>query len=158
MPLEERAIPLSPELREIASDNESSDGIAVLPESVTEIDGNLVAGFRPDMQAIGVLAAEAGVAVELLLPDGAEPGLYSEHDADWVLPLFLELSNGVTAGLIANYLQRLYDEWRGRNSGMPTVRHREVISAPDGTEVVRELEGPAPEIIEWLRDRERDGR
>jgi hypothetical protein len=69
----------------------------------------------------------------------------------------LELTNGVTAGLVANYLQRRLDEWQGRNSGTPTARHREVISDGDST-IVRELEGPAPEVIDWLRAKEADGR
>jgi hypothetical protein len=157
MALVEREKELQGPAADLAEGRKGFEGLVLIPDTISEVSGRPVAGFRPDAQALRVLAAEAGIEVELAHPDDVEPGIYSEHDADWVLPLMLELTNGVTAGLVANYLQRRLDEWRGHNSGTPTARHREVISDGD-SKIVRELEGPAPEVIDWLRSKEADGR
>lgn len=128
-------------------------GLVLLPDKISVVGGEEVAGFRPDAQALRVEAMREGVEVELALPDGVRPGFYNEHAADWVLPFVLEVPNSVVAGLIATYLQRRLDAWKSsRNSRMPTVRYRDVErQTADGTTRIREIEGPAPEVIDWLR-------
>ena len=132
------------------------DRLVLLPDQLVERDGERIAGFRQDAQALRVRAMEAGIDVELVLPNGAKPGIYSEHDADWVLPLILSVPGGVIAVLVANELQRLLDAWREQRgaSAQPTTRYRELVLSADGSEAkVVEIEGPAEDVILVLRER-----
>jgi hypothetical protein len=92
------------------------------------------------------------------VPEGARPGHYAEHGADWVLPLILGVPVGVVAQLIATEIQRWIDEWRDQGrSRMPLLSYREaVINRAKGTTTVRELEGPADEVADWLARRADD--
>jgi hypothetical protein len=90
--------------------------------------------------------------VEVVVPDGARPGHYSEHAAEWVMPLILGVPAATVAHLIANEIQRWIDAWRDEGrSRTPTVRYREVI-VDEATQrtTIRELEGPADEVADWI--------
>lgn len=131
------------------------EALVLLPETVSQFDGQMVAGFREGAQALRVRARQEGVPVELVVPEGARPGQYTEHAADWVLPLILGIPVGVVCQLIANEIQRLIDEWcePGR-SRTPRLRYREVV-VDEATQAVRvrELEGPADEVAAWISRR-----
>jgi len=129
------------------------DGIVLLPDTVTESNGRVVAGFRSDAQDLRVSALEAGLPVVVAVPDGATPGAYVEHSADWVLPLIV-MSGAIpiATNLISNMIQRKIDQWRaGGQTRHPTLRYREVVRQRDGTTHLREIEGPAEAVAEWLR-------
>lgn len=132
------------------------DRLVLLPDQVVERDGEAIAGFRSDAQALRVRATEAGLDVQLVLPDGAKPGIYSEHAADWVLPLILSVPGGVITTLVANELQRLLDAWRERRgaSAQPTTCYRELVLSADGSDAkIVEIEGPAEEVVQLLREK-----
>ena len=124
----------------------ASPGRALAPA-----DGDLIGGF-PEAQGLRVAAIEQDVPVELALPAGAKPGYYSEHAADWVLPLILGVPTSVVSSLIATYLQRRLDTWRsGGGERPPTARYREaIIDSPSGPVHIREIEGPPEAVLEWL--------
>lgn len=128
----------------------------LFPDTVSPVQGELVAGFRAGSQELRVHAKRAGLDVELVIPEGAKPGQYSEHNADWVLPLILSVPAGVVSSLIATRVQAWIDQSTKRGwSRMPTVRFREVIVEDETLKVeVREVEGPADEIVGWLLERE----
>lgn len=154
MALDERRVTAAGHLTELAAERTEMQGLVLLPDEISIVGGEEVAGFRPEAQALRVEAMQEGVEVELALPDGVRPGIYSEHAADWVLPLVLEAPNSIVAGLIANYLQRRLDARRSsRSSEVPTVRYRDLErqTAEGTTTRIREIEGPVPEVIEWLR-------
>ena len=154
MALEERRVIAADHLAELAAERTEIQGLVLFPDEISVVGGEEVAGFRPEAQALRVEAMREGVEVELAVPGGVRPGIYSEHAADWVLPLVLEVPNSIVAGLIANYLQRRFDAWRlSRGSHVPTARYRDLEhqTAEGTTTRIREIEGPAPEVIEWLR-------
>jgi hypothetical protein len=129
-------------------------GLVLLPDNVSVVNDRLIAGFRPDAQALRVAAREAGVPVELVTPPGAQPGVYSEKAADWVLPVVLAVPGTVVAQLVANELQRRIDRYRhGRAGQMPTARYREVVIDERERVQMREIEGPADDVFDWLRER-----
>jgi hypothetical protein len=131
------------------------DALVLLPDTLSSVDGQLVAGFREGAQALRVHATQEGIPVDVVLPDGARPGHYSEHAADWVLPLILGVPDTVVGLLIANEIQRWIDAWRQQGrSRTPTLRYREVVvdKAAQKT-TVRELEGPADEVADWIARR-----
>jgi hypothetical protein len=131
------------------------DALVLLPDTLSRVDGQLVAGFRPGAQALRVRAMQEGVAVEVVVPEGARAGHYTEHAADWVLPLILDVPATAVGQLIANEIQRWIDEWRNQGrSRTPTLRYREVIvdEATQQTKV-RELEGPADEVADLIARR-----
>lgn len=133
------------------------DALVLLPDTLSLVDGQMVAGFREGAQALRVRARQEGIPVEVAVPEGSRPGHYAEHGADWVLPLPLILGVPVaTVGqLIANEIQRWIDEWREQGrSRIPTLRYREVV-VDEGSRntTVRELEGPADEVADWLARR-----
>jgi hypothetical protein len=145
-------LPAVSQLRELVA----PDRLVLLPDQLVERDGEMIAGFRQDAQALRVRAMEAEINVELVLPDGAKSGIYSEHDADWVLPLILSVPGGAIGTLVANEVQRLLDAWRekGGASSHPTLRYREVVLSADDSEAkVVEIEGPAEDVIQVLRER-----
>jgi hypothetical protein len=126
--------------------------LVLLPDTLSSVDGRLVAGFREGAQALRVRAKQEGVPVEVFVPDGARPGHYAEHTADWVLPLILGVPASVVALLVANEIQRWIDEWRDQGrSRIPTPRYREaVVDEATRRTTVRELEGPADEVADWI--------
>lgn len=131
------------------------DVLVLLPDTLSPIDGRMVAGFRQGTQALRVRAKQEGIQVEVVVPEGARPGHYSEHAADWVLPLILAVPAATVAQLIANEIQRWIDEWREQGrSRTPTLRYREVL-VDEATQKasVRELEGPADEVADWIARR-----
>jgi hypothetical protein len=129
-----------------------SDALVLLPDTLSPVDGQMVAGFREGAQPLRVRARQEGVPVEVVVPEGARPGHYSEHAADWVLPLILEVPAATVAQLIASEIQRWLDEWRKQGrSRTPTLRYREVVvDKAAQTTTVRELEGPADEVADWI--------
>jgi hypothetical protein len=129
--------------------------LVLLPEQVTESNGEVFASFREDAQALRVHGAEAGLDVRLHAPPGARLGVYREHAAEWVLPL-LAFAGGTTynivCNLVANEIQRYLDRWRDSGSGRePVVRYREAVIEKDRVRV-REIDGPASEMIAWLKE------
>lgn len=131
------------------------DALVLLPDTLSPVDGEMVAGFRQGAQALRVRAKQQGLPVELIVPEGARPGHYSEHAADWVLPLILSVPSAVVAQLIANEIQRWIKAWREQGrSRTPTLRYREVF-VDEATQKagVRELEGPADEVADWIARR-----
>jgi hypothetical protein len=131
------------------------DALVLLPDTLSPVDGQMVAGFREGAQALRVRARQEGVPVEVVVPDGARAGHYSEHAADWVFPLILGVPAATVAQLIANEIQRLIDQWREQGrSRTPTLRYREVL-VDEATQKarVRELEGPADEVADWIARR-----
>jgi hypothetical protein len=156
--LEDHTRLASHEIARLVADHPRSEGLVLLPDEVSTVGGALVAGFRSDAQALRVAALERNVPVEVALPAGAQPGQYTEHAADWVLPLILGVPTSIVTSLIATHIQRRLDAWRSTGSTkLPTVRYREVTyNQTDGNTKVREIEGPADEVLIWLRD-ERDG-
>jgi hypothetical protein len=129
--------------------------LVLLPDTLSQVDGQMVAGFREGAQALRVRAKQGGVPVEVVVPEGARPGHYAEHAADWVLPLVLGVPTATVAQLIATEVQRWIDEWREQGrSRMPTLRYREaVVDEATQKTTVRELEGPADEVVDWIARR-----
>ena len=145
-------LPAAAELAGLVAPNR----LVLLPDQIVERDGQLIAGFRSDAQALRVRAGEAGIDVELVLPGGATPGIYSEHAADWVLPLILGVPGSAVGTLIANELQRRINAWREHrgSSAQPTTRYRELVLSADGSDAkIVEIEGPAEEVVQVLREK-----
>jgi molybdopterin-biosynthesis enzyme MoeA-like protein len=150
----DRVSEASDDITALAAGRSASEGLVLLPDVLSPIDGELIGGFRPPAQALRVSALKRGIPVELALPEGAKAGFYSEHTADWVLPLILGVPTAIVASLVATQLQRGLDAWRSRGTArVPTVRYREAIT--EGREdrtYVREIEGPADAVLEWLKE------
>jgi hypothetical protein len=132
-----------------------TNALVLLPDTLSPVDGQMVAGFRQGAQALRVRAREEDVSVEVVVPEGARPGHYAEHAADWVLPLILGVPAAVVGQLIANEIQRWIEAWREQGrSRMPTLRYREVVVDEVSRKAsLRELEGPADEVADWLARR-----
>lgn len=129
--------------------------LVLLPDTLLPVDGQMVASFRDGAQALRVRARQEGVPVEVVVPEGARAGHYSEHAAEWVLPLILGVPAATVAQVIADQIQRWIDAWREQGrSRMPTLRYREVLvdEATQRTRM-RELEGPAEEVVDWIARR-----
>lgn len=124
--------------------------LVLLPDRVERSsEGTVIAAFREDAQAFRVDAIQEGLTVELSRPPNSQVAAYREHAAEWVLPFLLGIPTSVVTVLVANRLQRWLDSRRTARV-VPTVRYRE--ARLDGGEVrVRELEGPADEVISFLR-------
>jgi hypothetical protein len=131
------------------------DALVLLPDTLSPVNGQMVAGFRQGAQALRVRAKHESIPVEVVVPEGARPGHYSEHAADWVLPLLLGVPGAAVAQVIASEIQRWIEEWRQQGrSRMPTLRYREVLVDEEaGTTSVRELEGPADEVADLIARR-----
>jgi hypothetical protein len=142
------------DVRELAR-LQCGDALVLLPDTLSPVDGQMVAGFRQGAQALRVRAQEEGVPVKVIVPEGARPGHYSEHAAEWVLPLILGVPAATVAQLIATEIQRWIEEWRaGGRSRIPMLRYREVVvDAATGKTTVRELEGPAEDVADWIARR-----
>jgi hypothetical protein len=132
---------------------EDNDGLILYPDRVETHGGDLIAAYRPDAQALRILAAKRGVTVVIAGPEDAKKAIYSEHAADWVLPL-IDIPTGVVAALMADYLKARLKAWKegSQERRSPLVRYREVDRSPDGQSQVREIEGPAEDVMAWLRE------
>lgn len=131
------------------------DALVLLPDTLSPVEGQVVAGFREGAQALRVRAKQEGLSVKVVVPEGARRGQYSEHAAEWVLPLILEVPAAAVGQLIANEIQGRIDAWRKQGrSHTPTLRYREVL-VDEATQkaTVRELEGPADEVADWIHRR-----
>lgn len=127
-------------------------GLVLLPESLAPRDGVVVAGFREDAQELRVAALERGIDVSIAIPDGARPGVYHEHTADWVLPLVLSVPSQILASLFVKLVEKRIDAWQ---SSRPMIaKYQEVVITRDET-AIRSVELPAPDLLVWLRERER---
>jgi hypothetical protein len=130
--------------------------MAILPDRVERTGDGLIAAFRRDAQEIRVTGKEAGLEVELYSPPDARLGVYEEHAADWVLPTVVSFPLSIAGTLVANLIQTRIDAWKaGRSEGedMPVVRYRELDVDGDQTRL-REIEGPADQVRDILRDRD----
>lgn len=139
-----------PSAAEFVQDRER---IVLLPAQVEERNGEVIAGFRPDAQELRVNAASEGIEVELYAPAGARLGVYREHAADWILPTVLGIPISLATQLLANLIQARIDDWRERGAPghKPEVRCG-LAEIEDGNLRVRDLEGPAEEIRDILRE------
>ncbi len=129
----------------------ATGGVYFLPDDVSDVDGQTVAAFRETTQALRVRASKDGVPVELIAPAGARLGVYRERAAEWVLPFVLSIPAGVAINLVADEIQRFIDSRRrAETDAHPNIRYREAI-IEDGRTTVRELVGPADEVLSMLR-------
>lgn len=137
----------------LALDPEPS-GLVLLPDSVSPVNGEQVAGFRDGSQELRVAALKLGIPVTLARPEGAKPGQYSEHSADWVLPILQGVPTSMVADLIAGYILGRLRTWRASGATRePALRYREVtVSGESGDRRQIEIEGPAEEVLTWLRE------
>jgi len=145
-----RGWPTATELTERAA----SADLLILPEDARDRAGSKVAPFRRYAQDLRVVARESGLRAELVVPDGTQVAVYSEHAAEWVLPVMFGVPASVVATLVANWLQARLDS-RRRGAPMPTVLYREAELAGDQVRV-REVEGPADAVIAMLKNEERE--
>jgi hypothetical protein len=122
--------------------------LLLLPEEIRESERGNIAPFRADAQELRVVARENGLQAELVIPAEAQPAVYSEHAAEWVLPVILSLPAGVAVNLISTWIQGRLDK-RKRGEPMPTLRYRQA-ELIDGQIRVRELEGHADAVIAVL--------
>ena len=136
-----------------ADELKGRDGLVILPDQVEETPGGLTAGFRPDTQELRVSAREQGVAVELYTPEGARRGVYEEHAADWVLPVVISFPVNIACGLIVEMIEARLAGWRSAGSPAPEPEMRcGLLEIDDGKLRVQDLEGPAAEVAELLKE------
>jgi hypothetical protein len=133
------------------SERLAAGGLVLLPDDVSDVHGEIVASFREAAQALQVGAKKAGIPVEFAAPPGARLGVYRERAADWVLPYVLSIPTGIAIGLIVNEIQRVLGAARRSKQAIPIFRFREVV-IEDGRTTVRELTGPADELLLTLRE------
>jgi hypothetical protein len=125
-------------------------GLVLLPDEVAQQpDGRILAAFREEAQAMRLQAQQDGVPVTLIKPQDADLAVYREDAAELVLPIIL-FAAGIPATLITNRIQRWLDERRAAG-GSRRIRYREAHVA-DSEIRVRELEGPAEDVVEMLRE------
>jgi hypothetical protein len=144
-----------PTAQELQALGASAD-IVILPDRVDpDPDGTPVAAFREEAQALRVDALGQGLTVRMVVPPGGRSAVYIERAADWVLPVLLAVPLPVVVNLLSNRIQRWIDE-RGDDAPLPTLHYREArINAGDVR--LREIEGPADEVIELLRGEDEAG-
>jgi hypothetical protein len=129
--------------------------LMILPDQIDESNGELIAAFRRDAQEIRVTGKEAGLEIELYSPPGARLGVYEEHAADWILPAVASFPPSIAGTLVANLIQARIDAGKANDDkaqDMPVVRYRELDMDGDHTRL-REIEGPADQVRDILRDR-----
>src|SRR3954453_22209281 len=124
MPVEERCSPVPDALDLAFAAGLSAD--AVRFPGFTWSGSQPRAAFRADAQLLRVAGDSIDVEVALASPEGAERTIYSEHAADWILPIVMELSKGVAAELIASAIVRRLKGLR-RGDRMPIVRASELV-------------------------------
>jgi hypothetical protein len=131
--------------------------LVLLPDQVDDdLQGELIAGFRPDAQELRVNAQEAGLEVTLYAPPGARLGVYEEHAADWVLPVLVNFDVSLIASIVGNLISARLEAWRaerGEAAEVPVLRYRELEIEGDRTRL-REIEGPANQVRDLLRERD----
>lgn len=126
--------------------------VTLLPDRVTKHEGRTLAAFRPDTAELRAVLRDSGVGVELAAAPDAELATYSEHSADWVLPVVLFVSGipvGVVTGVIANWLTVKL----GTDAKNTIVHYREGHVRTDGSIDVVEVSGPRDEIAKLLKER-----
>lgn len=145
----------SDDLRGLADAHDGADGLVLYPDHVAADGENTVVGFREDAQPLRVAALEAGLPVVMARPDGATLGVYSEHAADWVLPIIGGGVSSVVWNLVSNVVQRKIDAWRqSGQSREPVLRVREMVGPAGGQPWrIREIEGKASDVLAYLRER-----
>lgn len=139
----------------VLSSMSTEDRLVLLPDRIEELNGQLRASYRDDAQALRVAAQRVGMEVVFGAPEGAKPATYREHDATLVLSFVLSIPGGVIGTLLANEIQRHLDRWRSEKTddvAQLKVRAREVVIEAGRTKV-REIEGPAEEVVALLRER-----
>lgn len=141
-----------PTAAELAERGASAD-LLILPEETRDREGATVAPFRAYAQELRVVAREGGMRAELVVPEGSQVAVYSEHAAEWVLPVVFGVPASVVASLVANWIQARLDS-RRRGAPMPTVRYCQAELAGDQVRV-REVEGPADAVIAVLQSEQR---
>lgn len=140
------AWPPADELAELAAGAD----LLLLPDRVdTKPDGTTIASFREEAQAFRVNAMREGIAVEMVRPEGSTLAAYREHAAEWILPALLAGPIPIVINLISNHIQRWIDD-RAEGDRMPNLRYREA-HLESGSVRVRELEGPADEVLKVLQ-------
>lgn len=144
-----RGWPTATELTERAA----SADLLILPEDTRDRAGSKVAPFRAYAQELRVVARESGMQAELVVPDRTQVAVYSEHAAEWVLPVVFGVPASVAATLVANWIQARLNS-RRRRAPMPRVRYRQAELAGDQVRV-REIEGPADAVIAVLQNEQR---
>ena len=140
-----------PSADEIASAAASNE-LVLLPDRLTERDGVVAAAFRGEAQALRVRAQASGHSVLLLAPEGAELAVYSEHAADWVLPVVVAAALAIPGNLVADLLHDAVREARTQQTSLPVVKVREAVVTEDRVKL-REIEGPADEVAKFLEER-----
>lgn len=125
------------------------EGIVFLPDSLSEVRGELTAGFRPETQAMRVAAMETGASAQLALPEGSKPGHYSENSDEVILPLVLNVPFSVFSSLVVAYVQHLIEKRRNLGRETRTIRYREVRKEGDSF-VEKEIEGPPSDVMAWI--------
>lgn len=131
----------------------AAGGLIILPDRIDTAGERRVAAFRGDAQELRVRAKQKGLEAQLLAPADAELAVYSEHAADWVLPVVVSAVLAVPSALVADMLHdRIADAGEAKIT-MPEVRYREAY-VEDGQMRLREIEGPADELLQLLRQRD----
>lgn len=129
----------------------STGSLVILPDRITASDGALAAFYRPDAQELRVRAAAAGYETVLWAPEGSERGMYQESAADWILPVVVAAVLAIPGQLAADMIEQMIQH-KPPDVPHAIIRYREVIV--DGDELrLRELEGPANELVPLLRKR-----
>lgn len=158
-------MPIAEQVKTLAADSITVDDVrgleragvlGLLPDRVHEVDGQIVASFRPDAQAIRVAVEAAGTTVEMVAPEGAELAMHSQYMAVLVLPLLVGAALSVPCGVLANLISARIEGAKRRADEPPEVVFREAI-IEDGKVQERELRGPAREIEQMLRRRVESG-
>lgn len=129
-------------------------GLVLLPDSISSVNGTEIAGFRDGSQELRVAALELELPVTLALPEGTKPGQYSEHSADWVLPILQGIPSSIVADLVVVYILARLRSWRATNASRdPVLRYRELTtSGESGDRRQVEIEGPPEAVLTWLRE------
>jgi hypothetical protein len=125
--------------------------LILLPDEISE-GSEPVAAFRESAQALRVDLERAGMKVLLAKPSDASAAVFREHDAATVLVIVLAIP-----GAIASLIQ--VAEWiRRHSSAAPPsaeLRYRQVELLPDGTFVMREIQGPPEAVADAIVQRAR---
>ncbi len=140
-------------LLEMTLDPEPS-GLVLLPDSISPVNGTNIAGFRDGTQELRVAALELDLPVKLALPEGTKPGQYSEHSADWVLPILQGIPTSIVADLVAVYILDRWRAWKASGKTRePIMRYRELTTSGEtGDRRLVDIQGPPENVLTWLRE------
>jgi hypothetical protein len=148
----ERSTILAEELLSTDTAQRLTEGVAILPDRMLVDNGAMIAAFRPDAGALRHELRQAGIHVELAVPEGASMATYEEHAADWILPAILFVAGipvAVVTAVVANWITSKL----GTDAHATTVRYREGHCGVDGRVDVLEIDGPGDEVAQILRER-----